>query len=141
MLNSNRPSALRINPPSIPPASFNPALNYLGESQYEADSLFNGRLEELFIYNYALSDAEITRLMNHQPPPPVVPISVTTSLAGNALLMSWPANYPGCRLESNSISLTAPGSWFTVFGSSTTNFMALPNNAATANAFFRMVYP
>jgi hypothetical protein len=53
---------------TISPASFNPALNYLGESQYEADPLFNGRLDELFIYNYALSDAEIARLAANQPP-------------------------------------------------------------------------
>lgn len=35
---------------TISPASFNSALNYPGESQYEADPLFNGRLDELFIY-------------------------------------------------------------------------------------------
>jgi hypothetical protein len=35
---------------TIAPASFNPALNYLGESQYGADPLFNGQLDALFIY-------------------------------------------------------------------------------------------
>lgn len=125
---------------TLAPASFNPVLNYLGKSQYP-DPLFNGRLDELFIYNYALSDTEITRLMNNLPPPPVAPTSLSTSLAGNNLLMSWPSNYLGCRLESNSVSLTAPGSWFTVFGSATTNQMALPINASSANVFFRLVYP
>ena len=125
---------------TTPPANLNPALNYLGKSQYP-DPLFNGRLDELFIYNYALSDTEITRLAANQPPPPTVPTSLATSLAGNSLLMFWPSSYLGCRLESNSVSLTAPGSWFTVSGSAVTNQMALPVNASSSNVFFRLVYP
>jgi hypothetical protein len=86
------------NTVTIAPANFNPALNYLGESQYEADPLFAGRLDDLYVYNYALSDTEIARLMNGQPPPPVVPTSLSSALAGNILSFSWPSNYIGCRL-------------------------------------------
>ena len=125
---------------TIAPASFNSALNYLGKSQYP-DPLFNGRLDELFIYNYALSDTEITRLAANQPPPPVVPTTLATTLNGNILNLSWPSNYLGCRLESNSVSLTAPGSWFTLAGSTATNLMTLPINATTTNVFFRLTYP
>jgi hypothetical protein len=130
----------RTNLVTITPASINPALNYLGKSQWP-DPLFNGRLDELFIYNYALSDIEISRLAANQPPPPTVPTSVTTSVAGNTLLMSWPTNYLGCRLESNSVSLTAMGSWFTVPSSATTNQMTLPISTSSSNVFFRLVYP
>jgi hypothetical protein len=115
-------------------------LNYLGKSQWP-DPLFNGRLDELFIYNYALSDIEISRLAANQPPPPTVPTSLTTAVAGNTLLMSWPTNYVGCRLESNAVSLTAMGSWFTVSGSPATNQMALPISTSSSNVFFRLVYP
>jgi hypothetical protein len=125
---------------TIAPASFNPALNYLGASQYP-DPLFNGRLDEFFIYNYVLSSTEITRLMNNQPPPPVTPTTLATSLAGNTLNFSWPANYVGCRLESNSLSLTATGSWFTVAGSASTNQISIPLNASRTNVFFRLAYP
>jgi hypothetical protein len=125
---------------TIAPASFNPTLNYLGKSQYP-DPLFNGRLDELFIYNYALSDAEIINLMNNQPPPPTMPTSLTTVLAGNTLTLSWPANYLGSRLESNSVSIAAPESWFPVAGSGTTNLMTLPISSADSNVFFRLVYP
>lgn len=55
---------------TISPASFNPALNFLGRSQY-SDPLFNGRLDDLFIYNHALSDAEVLALANATPYPPV----------------------------------------------------------------------
>ncbi|MGC3961172.1 MAG: RICIN domain-containing protein [Verrucomicrobiota bacterium] len=130
----------RTNLVTITPASFNPALNYLGKSQWP-DPLFNGRLDELFIYNYALSDAEITRLATNQPPPPTASTSLAVSVAGGFLLMSWPTNYLGCRLESNAISLTAPGSWFAVPGSATTNQLLLPINADSSNVFFRLVYP
>src|SRR6185503_3887525 len=59
----------------------------------------------LFIYNYALSGSEVTRLAANQPPPPTVPTTMSTSLAGNTLQISWPSNYVGSRLESNSFSL------------------------------------
>ena len=126
---------------TIAPASFNPALNNLGESQYAGDPLFNGRLDELFIYNYALSDAEITRLAANQPPPPTVPTIMSTSVSGSTFVFAWPTNYVGCRLESNAVNLTATGSWFTVFGSASTNQMFLPINMSGTNVFFRLAYP
>ena len=67
---------------TIAPASFNPMLNYLGKSQYAGDPLFNGRLDELFIYNHALGDAEITRLVANQPPP-TAPTRISISFTGN----------------------------------------------------------
>lgn len=53
------------------PASFNPALNYLGKSQFANDPLFNGRLDEFAVYNYALNDSEVLALVNAAPYPPV----------------------------------------------------------------------
>lgn len=72
---------------------------------------------------------------------PVTPPSITTVLSGNIAYFSWPSNYVGYRLESNSVSLTAGGSWFTVAGSASTNQAALPVNAARSNVFFRLAYP
>jgi hypothetical protein len=57
------------------------------------------------------------------------------------LNIAWPSNYLGCRLESNAVSLTATGSWFTVPGSSVTNLMSLPINPVSSNVYFRLVYP
>jgi hypothetical protein len=126
---------------TIPPAVFNPALNNFGASQYPADPFFNGRLDEIYIYNYALSDTEIARLMNNLPPPPFKPTTLSTSLAGNTLTCSWPVNYLGCRLESNSVSLTVTNSWFTVSGSASTNEVPVPIDASRSNVFFRLSYP
>lgn len=54
------------NSVSISPADFNPALNYLGRSQFtesNGDPLFNGRLDDVVLYNYALSASEISALL------------------------------------------------------------------------------
>ena len=110
---------------TIAPASFNPALNYLGKSQY-ADPLLNGSLDELFIYNYALSTTEIARLTNNLPPPPVTSTLLSAAFSGSVAGFSWPSNYVGCRLESNSVGLGLTGSWFTVAGSTSTNKMFIP---------------
>jgi hypothetical protein len=131
------------NTVSIAPASFNPALNNLGASQYAGDPLFNGRLDELFIYNYALSDTEIARLVNNQPPPPAMPTVLSAVRVGNALNFSWPSNYLGCRLQvqTNLLNAGLGTNWTDVSGSSQTNNVALPVNAAVPAEFYRLVYP
>ncbi|MBP8606419.1 MAG: hypothetical protein KBI46_11360, partial [Phycisphaerae bacterium] len=51
-----------VNPVStVSPADFAPAYNYIGKSQWP-DPLFNGRIDDFRIYNYALSPAEIAVL-------------------------------------------------------------------------------
>jgi hypothetical protein len=49
---------------TINPSDFNPAINYIGDSQWSADPLFNGRIDDFRIYNYALSAANIATLAN-----------------------------------------------------------------------------
>lgn len=129
------------NAVTISPADFNPALNYLGESQFEWDPMFSGQLDELFIYSYALSATEIANLMNNQPPPPTVPTTLAAEFDGNLLSISWPSNYVGCVLESNSVSILATGSWFTVSGSGSTNHISFPVDTSVTNVFFRLTYP
>ena len=123
---------------TIAPASFNPALNFLGASQYP-DPLFNGRLDELFIYNYALTDTEIARLTNNIPPPPTTPTILSAVLAGSAMNFSWPSNYLGCRLQVQTNSLGT--NWFTVANSSVTNQMLIPISPVNTSVFYRLVYP
>jgi len=123
---------------TIAPASFNPALNYLGKSQYP-DPLFNGRLDEFFIYNYALSDTEITRLMSNLPPPPAAPTTLAFQLVANSLSLSWSSNYLGCRLQMQTNSLGT--NWVTVGTSSATNQMLMPVSQVGTSVFYRLVYP
>lgn len=83
---------------------------------------------------------EIVRLMNNQPPPPKVPTTIATVRFGNTVRLAWPSDYLGCRLESNSVSLTATALWFTVVSSASTNQVALPVDATRTNVFFRLAY-
>ena len=53
---------------TITPADFRPALNYLGESQFSADPLFRGRLDEVLITDYALTASQIAALQSNVPP-------------------------------------------------------------------------
>jgi hypothetical protein len=47
---------------TINPADFNPAVNFIGDSQFSADPLFNGRIDDFRIYNYALTGTQIAAI-------------------------------------------------------------------------------
>jgi hypothetical protein len=49
---------------TINPDDFHPTVNFLGKSQFGADPLLNGRLDDFRIYDYALSAAEVAALVN-----------------------------------------------------------------------------
>ena len=53
---------------SITPASFSPIKNYLGKSQFAADPLFNGNLDEVEIADYAMTPAQISALFSSASP-------------------------------------------------------------------------
>lgn len=52
---------------TINPSDFNPVNNYIGNSQWP-DPLFNGRIDEFQIYDYALSPDQIAALFTNQAP-------------------------------------------------------------------------
>ncbi|MBN1515302.1 putative Ig domain-containing protein [Candidatus Sumerlaeota bacterium] len=49
---------------TISPIDFQPTINLIGDSQYSADPLFNGRIDDFRFYNYALTDALIDAIYN-----------------------------------------------------------------------------
>ncbi|MBN1804199.1 MAG: discoidin domain-containing protein [Sedimentisphaerales bacterium] len=53
---------------SINPSDFNPAINYIGKSQWSADPLFDGMLDNVMIAGYALDDNEINTLYTTNQP-------------------------------------------------------------------------
>jgi autotransporter-associated beta strand protein len=53
---------------TITPASFSPRVNFLGESQFIADPLFNGLMDEVLIADYAMTAAQIAGLLTNTPP-------------------------------------------------------------------------
>ncbi len=54
---------------TITPAAFRPTRNFLGKSQFAADPLFNGKLDEVEITDYALTAAQIAGIYQGAPNP------------------------------------------------------------------------
>jgi autotransporter-associated beta strand protein len=53
---------------SITPASITPMYNFLGKSQFPADPLFAGKVDEVQIADYAFTQSQIAALMTDSPP-------------------------------------------------------------------------
>jgi hypothetical protein len=117
---------------------------YLGT---RADGLLRltGDISELIVAGSPLSSGEVAALQSYlftqHHLVSTTPTSLTVSAGANHLTLSWPANYLGWGVQSNSVGLMAPGSWFAVPGSSATNQITIPINPAKTNVFYRMVYP
>ena len=65
---------------TIRPGDFNPIFNYVGRSQFKGDAMFKGDIDNLNIYNYALSAEEVSALYNY------VSTSIEESTAGTAVV-------------------------------------------------------
>lgn len=48
---------------TIKPSDISPVLNYIGRSQFDADPLFAGAIDDMRVYNYALSQEEIENII------------------------------------------------------------------------------
>lgn len=74
---------------TIPPSAFNPALNNFGASQFSSDPGFNGLLEYVSIYNYALTGPQISSMAT-----PVVPMGLWATAGNGQVSLAWEAT-PG----------------------------------------------
>jgi endoglucanase len=76
-------------------------------------------------------------------PVAIAPPQLGSSLNGSQLQLTWPSDQTGWRLEAqtNSLDSGIGTNWFTVSGSSATNQIFIPINAANGSVFFRLVYP
>jgi hypothetical protein len=73
--------------------------------------------------------------------PPASATNMTFNLTGSTLNLSWPTNYLGWELQSNSLDLTVSGDWYLVPGSTTTNSVNIQVDPAQTNVFYRMYKP
>jgi hypothetical protein len=71
------------------------------------------------------------------------PTNITFQVSGGNLTLSWPADHTGWTLQSqtNAINVGLRTNWAVVTGSSSTNQVTIPINAANGTVFFRLVYP
>jgi hypothetical protein len=71
------------------------------------------------------------------------PTNITTSLSGNQLTLSWPADHAGWRLQvqTNSLSTGIGSNWFDVPDSTNVYQVVIPVDPANGTVFFRLIYP
>jgi len=73
---------------------------------------------------------------------PVVPgTNIVFSVTGNLLDLSWPSNYTGWLLQSNSAGLATSNAWFAVPGSTASNSVQITIDPSLTNVFYRMIQP
>ena len=72
---------------------------------------------------------------------PATGTNLLFSVVGNQLSLSWPTNYVGWLLQSNSVNLANSNYWFTVPGSAASNRLQIIIGPGNANVFYRMAHP
>lgn len=68
------------------------------------------------------------------------PSNILVSASGGVLGLSWPGQL-GWILQSNSVGVASPATWFEVPGSATVTTVNIPLDPAKPNVFFRLVRP
>jgi autotransporter-associated beta strand protein len=97
---------------TITPSAFNPTQNYLGKSQFSADPLFSGKLDDVEIADYAMSATQIEVLYNRTQNPNFTSGVWTNNAGGNwGASNNWSdgtvANGPSRVADFSTINITA----------------------------------
>jgi hypothetical protein len=126
-----------------------PALNStngytIGGAEINADGAWTGGIQAVL----AATNGQVTLLV-----PPITAIllnpvllpaagtDLTVNLTGNQLTLSWPFNYTGWLLQSNSVSLAFTNDWLTIPGSASTDSYHVTIIPTQTNVFYRMAHP
>ena len=68
-------------------------------------------------------------------------VRLVVQVSGNALDISWPVAGGRLETQTNSLSLGIGANWVTVPGSTTTNRVVIPIDAANGSVFYRLALP
>ena len=78
---------------TLSPADITCNNNLIGDAQFAADPLFDGRIDEFMVYNYALTDTEIADIAaGLDITPPAAPTGLSATLFGGSATLIWTAN-------------------------------------------------
>ena len=115
----------------------------IGHDNY-LSTVFNGKIDEVAVFNYALSASQIqglTGLVFVNTNPATANFTASVSGSGQTLNFSWAADHKGWQLYTNAVGLTATGSWYPVPGSANGTGQAITVNPKQTNVFFQLRYP
>ena len=115
---------------TINPTDINPTTNYIGDSQWSADPLFDGGIDDFRIYNFALSAKEIT-MISQSPSFTSNPIvnenGIEMQVYGGNPLSAYIDNY-------SSVSKVSGPEWLNISADGTLS--GLPGNADVGENVF-----
>jgi hypothetical protein len=107
-------------------------------------TVFNGKIDEVAVFNHALSASQIqglTGLVFVNTDPATANFTASVSGSGHTLNFSWAADHKGWQLYTNAVGLSATGSWYPVPGSASGTSQSITVNPAQPNVFFQLRYP
>ena len=109
------------------------------------DDQFVGFINDVAVFNYALTATEVTNEFQGILGPTVNqnPTNIVASVSGNQLTLAWPVDHTGWQLQvqTNSLSVGLGANWFPVSGSTGVNQVVVPMDPAKGSVFYRLVYP
>ena len=109
------------------------------------DDQFVGYINDVAVFNYALTATQVTNEFQGIPAPSVNqnPTNIVASVSGNQLTLAWPADHTGWQLQvqTNSLSIGLGTNWVQVSGSTSVNQVVVPMNPTNGSVFYRLVYP
>src|ERR1035437_2767629 len=133
---------------AISPTNPSPPPSRIGNNEGGGDG-FVGEIAEVDIYTGFLSPSQISSIEAQLTAKygtvgvATNPTNITSTVSGNVLTLSWPADHIGWRLQTqtNSLSTGLGSGWTDVAGSTTVNSFNVTINPANGTVFYRMVYP
>ncbi|MEI7533309.1 MAG: autotransporter-associated beta strand repeat-containing protein [Verrucomicrobiae bacterium] len=69
------------------------------------------------------------------------PTSITPSVSGGVLTLTWPGAYVGWSAQSNSVGLASANDWHTIPGSQSVTNLIITMDPALTNVFYRLTLP
>ncbi|MEI7533515.1 MAG: autotransporter-associated beta strand repeat-containing protein [Verrucomicrobiae bacterium] len=69
------------------------------------------------------------------------PTSITPSVSGGVLTLTWPGAYVGWSAQSNSVDLASASDWHTIPGSQSVTNLIITMDPARTNVFYRLTLP
>ncbi len=109
--------------------------NYLGKSQFAADPLYKGKLDDFRLYNYGLTASEVTALVAAAPSLP--PTGLAAAASGTKVTLTWSAvpNAQSYTIKRGTIE----GGPYTTVASGVTAATYADQTVASGNTYYYVV--
>jgi fibronectin type 3 domain-containing protein len=109
--------------------------NYLGKSRFSSDPLFNGRLDEVRLYNRGLSKAEVASLVMNAPPLP--PYALLAGAFGTKVNLQWTGTVNATTYKVK--RATTGGGPYTTIATGLTGTTYSDNNVTMGTTYYYVV--